>query len=78
MVKMQADKVKADFKNVLKKVQKGEDIIVTYGKDNKQVAIITSCLNNKKKKRKLGLLEGKGKVIFKDDFKMDTEELLNS
>jgi hypothetical protein len=31
-----------------------------------------------KKKRKLGILRGKGSVIFKDDFKMTDEEFLGS
>ncbi|MDR2233751.1 MAG: hypothetical protein LBE56_11635 [Tannerella sp.] len=28
------------------------------------------------KKRQLGLLDGKAKIVFKDDFEMTTEELL--
>ena len=31
----------------------------------------------KKKKRKLGLLKGKMKVVFADDFKMTEEEFIN-
>ncbi|GHT67362.1 hypothetical protein FACS189452_04920 [Bacteroidia bacterium] len=29
------------------------------------------------KKRKLGILDGKAKVVFRDDWSMTTEELLN-
>ena len=31
---------------------------------------------NTSKKRKLGILDGKAKIVFKDDFEMTTEELL--
>ncbi len=33
-------------------------------------------LQEKSKKRKIGFLDGKAKIVFKDDFEMTTEELL--
>ena len=68
---------KARFSEVLEKVQKGESIGVLYGKNKKPVAKLVPITETKQKKRKLGLLEGKMKVVFADDFKMTEEEFVN-
>lgn len=68
---------KAQFSEVLEKVQQGESIGVLYGKNKKPVAKLVPMTKPKKKKRKLGLLEGKMKVVFADDFKMTEEEFIN-
>lgn len=68
---------KAHFSEVLEKVQQGESIGVLYGKNKKPVAKLVPMNEPKKKKRKLGILEGKMKVVFADDFKMTEEEFIN-
>ena len=71
---------KAHFSEVLEKVQQGESIGVLYGKNKKPVAKLVPMNGSKSKKigkRKLGLLEGKMKVVFAPDFKMTEEEFIN-
>lgn len=69
---------KAHFSEVLEKVQQGESFGITYGKSKKLVAEINPPKKQiPKKKRKLGILEGKVKNVFADDFKMTDEELLD-
>jgi len=68
---------KAHFSEVLEKVQQGESIGVLYGKSKKPVAKLVPIAKPKKKKRKLGILEGKVKFVFADDFKMTEEEFIN-
>ncbi len=68
---------KAQFSEVLELVQQGESVGVLFGKNKKPVAKLVPMTRAKKKKRKLGILEGKGSVIFADDFKMTEEEFIN-
>lgn len=68
---------KAHFSEVLEKVQQGESIGVLYGKNKKPVAKLVPMTEPKKKKRKLGILDGKMKIVFADDFKMTEEEFIN-
>ena len=59
-------------------MQQGESFEITYGKNKKPVAKIVPIYGAKpKRKRKLGILDGKMKVIFADDFKMTEEEFLD-
>ncbi len=58
-------------------VKKGENIAVTYGKKKEIVAYI-SPEPPERPKRRAGILEGKATFTFSDDFKMTTEEFLNS
>ncbi|MFZ4615646.1 MAG: type II toxin-antitoxin system Phd/YefM family antitoxin [Rectinemataceae bacterium] len=69
--------LKAHFSEILDLVQHGERIGILYGKKKKPIAMIVPYVEDKPEgKRKLGTLEGKAKVIFKDDFAMTAEELL--
>lgn len=69
---------KAHFSDLLDEVQRGETIEIVYGKKKTPVARLVPVNGTKtKKKRKLGLLEGKVKYIFADDFKMSEEEFVN-
>ena len=67
---------KANFSEALKKVLAGEVIEISYGKSKEIVARLVPKENKKKPKRKIGILEGKGKVIFSEDFKMTEKEFL--
>ena len=69
---------KAQFSEVLEMVQQGETVELVYGKKRKPVARLVPINSLKpKKKRKLGILEGKVKVKFAKDFKMTEEEFIN-
>lgn len=68
---------KAHFSEVLEKVQQGESVGVLYGKSKKPVAkLVPMDEPIKKKKRKFGILDGKVKITFAEDFKMSEDELL--
>lgn len=57
---------------------KRESFGILYGKKKKPVAkIVPFEKSKKKKKRKIGILDGKMKVVFADDFKMTEEEFIN-
>jgi len=70
---------KARFSEVLELVQQGESVGVLFGKNKKPVAKLVPMNGSETKsgKRKLGLLEGKMKVVFAPDFKMTEEEFIN-
>lgn len=68
---------KSGFSQVLKDVGHGEEIIVSYGKSKKKVAVVIPFEKYEKKpKRQLGLLEGKAFCIIKKNFKITDEEFL--
>ena len=76
MKTMTVGEFKSQFSKVLEKVKKGEEIAVTYGK-GKAVVGIFAPPQKKKLKRKLGILQGKVKVVFAKDFKMTEAEFIN-
>jgi antitoxin (DNA-binding transcriptional repressor) of toxin-antitoxin stability system len=72
---MSVGEFKAHFSQVLKDVENGEKIGITFGR-KKEVKAFLVPSDEQKEPRKLGILEGRGKVVFKDDFKITEEELL--
>ena len=78
MKTLQLTRNKANFSSILKDVEAGDEVTITYGKKNQAVAVIIPYEKWKKnQKRKLGTLEGKMSVHFADDFAMTDEELIN-
>ena len=73
---MSVGELKTNFSEVLKRVQSGEEIGIAYGKNKVIVARLVPKNTAKKMKRKIGILDGKGKVKFSRDFKLTTEEFL--
>jgi antitoxin (DNA-binding transcriptional repressor) of toxin-antitoxin stability system len=71
---MSVGEFKAHFSQVLKDVENGEKIGITFGRKKEVKAFLVP--SETKEPRKLGVLEGRGKVVFKDDFKITEEELL--
>lgn len=77
MKTLPAGELKAQFSEVLEKVQKGESFTILHGKDKKPVAMIVPFRAPAKgSPRQIGILEGKVKLKFSPDFKMTEEELL--
>lgn len=74
---MSVGQFKSNFSEVLKKVLGGEEIGISYGKKKEIVAKLVPRDTLKKPERKIGILEGKGKVSFSKDFKMTEEEFLS-
>ena len=69
---------KTHLSEVLERVQHGESFGITYGKSKKLVAEINPPRKQKpKKKRKIGVLDGKMEIVFADDFKMTEEDLID-
>jgi antitoxin (DNA-binding transcriptional repressor) of toxin-antitoxin stability system len=65
--------LKAHFSEALDDVRAGHTIKVLYGRKHEPVAQLAP-LNTGYGKRKLGVLKGKGEVIFHDDFKFKSVE----
>jgi prevent-host-death family protein len=60
---------KANLSTLLKEVQTGSEIAISCGKKREAIAVIICYKEYKRrKKRQLGTLKGKMKVIFKKDF----------
>lgn len=69
--------LKAQFSEIMEKVKNGESFGILYGKKKKPIAMIVPFQEKEKKKeRKLGILDGKVTITFADDFKMTEEEFL--
>ncbi|MEJ2880680.1 type II toxin-antitoxin system Phd/YefM family antitoxin [Pedobacter sp. GR22-6] len=67
---------KTHFAEVLEQVKAGIGFAVTYGRKKEIVGYFLPESLIEKPARKLGILEGKATVVFKDDFKMSEEDLI--
>jgi len=77
MKTLPVDEVKAQLSEILEKVKQGESFGILYGKKKRPIAMIVPYLDSEKKKeRKIGILDGKVKITFADNFKMTEEEFL--
>ena len=71
--------VRTHFSSLIKEVEAGHEIGVSFGRKKEMVAVIIPFARyTKGKKRRLGTLEGKGSVTFSEDWAMTDEDLLNS
>ncbi len=76
MLQMTVGDLKAQFSMVLQQIKAGNDVEILYGRSKKPVARITGVEKAKKKRRPLGLLEGKGVFTEVGDGKITLEEFL--
>ncbi len=68
---------KAHFSEVLDHVQHGEEIAISYGRKKERVAVMVPYKKyQQKKKRTLGVMEGKATYKVRKGFKISAEELL--
>ncbi len=67
---------KANFSEVLKKVIAGEEIAISYGRKKEVVARIVPKQSGKKARRKIGVWEGKSKIVFAKNFAITESEFL--
>ncbi len=66
------------FEPILREITSGEEIILTNNENAERVAVIIPFATwQKRQKRQLGTLQGKGTVIFEEDFGMTEEEFAN-
>ena len=71
--------VRKQFSMILREVESGKEIGVSFGKNKKIIAVIISIDEYKKiNTRKLGTLRDKGSVEFAKDWELSDEELLRS
>jgi antitoxin (DNA-binding transcriptional repressor) of toxin-antitoxin stability system len=68
---------KTNLSEIAQKVLKGEEFIVTHGRKKTKMFKVSPLDEVKQTKRKLGILKGKVKVKFHDDWEMSEEELLD-
>ena len=74
---LQVGALKHHFSDALKKIQNGENIIISFWKKKENVAGLISIDNFKTKhNRQLGLLKNRGSFKLMDDFKISDHELL--
>ncbi|MDR0475825.1 MAG: prevent-host-death protein [Treponema sp.] len=77
MKAMAVGELKTHFSEVLEEVKQGQKVGILYGRVKKPVAMIVPYQEEKKGERKIGVLDGKAKITFREDFEMTTEELFN-
>jgi len=79
MKALQSAEAKTHFSSVLREVEAGNEVAITYGRKKQTIAVIVPYdLWKKTKKRQLGTLRTRATVRFSADFAMSDEELLNS
>jgi antitoxin (DNA-binding transcriptional repressor) of toxin-antitoxin stability system len=66
--------VKTHFSEILEEVKQGKKVGILYGRTKKPVAMIVPYTEKKRARRKIGILDGKIKIEFKDNFEMTAEE----
>lgn len=70
---------KSKFSDVLKALQAGEEIAVSYGKKHETIGVLVPYAKYRKKRpRKIGALQGKATFRMKADFKISDEEFFES
>ena len=67
--------LKTHFSQILNEVRQGEKVGILYGRAKEPVAMIVPYHEEKKTERRIGILDGKVTIEFRDDFAMTTEEL---
>jgi len=68
--------LQVNVSELLETLSNGQSIELLEKQGNNPIAMIIPFVKAAKAKRKLGLLEGKGEVIIKEDFKMTEKELI--
>ena len=77
MKAMAVGELKTHFSEILEEVRHGKKVGILYGRAKEPVAMIVPYSEGKKTERKIGVLDGKVKIEFSDNFEMSTEELCN-
>ena len=79
METLKVGELKSKFSRVLQRIQAGEEIIISFGKSDKKIAVIVPYDKYMSHSpRPLGLLKGKAECTIKDDFQITDEEFLGS
>ena len=74
-----AAEIRTHFSSLLKEVESGNEIGISYGRKRETIAVIVPIDEYKKiKMKRLGTLEGKVKLEFKGEWAISDEEFLHS
>ena len=76
MKAMSVGELKTNFSEVLEKVKQGQEIGIVYGRMKKPVAMIVPYREEKKGKRKIGIMDGKATIKIMGDGKISEEDFL--
>ena len=76
MKTMAVGEIKTRFSKILEEIRHGEKVGISYGRSKKPIAMIVPYVEKEKTERKIGILDGKTRIEFRDDFEMTAEELL--
>jgi antitoxin (DNA-binding transcriptional repressor) of toxin-antitoxin stability system len=76
MKTMAFGELKTRFSKILEELRQGEKVGISYGRSKKPVAVLVPYGERGKAERKIGILDGKTRIEFRDDFEMTAEELL--
>ena len=68
---------KSNLAQIIEKILKGEEYVVSYGRKKKKIFKVVPYREGKPN-RKLGVLEGKATAEFSKDWKITTKEFLGS
>ncbi|MDR0722695.1 MAG: prevent-host-death protein [Treponema sp.] len=75
MKAMPVGELKTHFSEVLETVKQGNKIGILYGRTKRPVAMIVPYVEEKVMNRKIGILDGKITIAFRDNFEINPEEL---
>ncbi|EGC77917.1 type II toxin-antitoxin system Phd/YefM family antitoxin [Treponema denticola] len=78
MKTLSAATIRTNFSSLLKEVELGKEIGITFGRKKETIAVIVPIEEYKRiKVRKLGTLEGKATVEFSENWAITDEEFIN-
>ena len=70
---------KAQFSSVIKELQEGQPITITYGKKRTKLAVLVPYDQFvKSAERQIGVLQGKASYVMHDDFTITDEAFLTA
>jgi prevent-host-death family protein len=79
MQEVTVGELKANFSEYLEKVAGGEEILISFGKKRKRVAVLLPYhRHGRGPERRLGLLKARGKCVIRKGFKFTDQEMLLS
>ena len=79
METLKVGELKSKFSDVLQRVQAGEEIIISFGKKDKKIAVLVPYDKYiSDSPRPLGILKGQAKCRIGDDFQISDEDFLVS
>ena len=78
MKTLSAATIRTNFSSLLKEVELGKEIGITFGRKKETIAVIVPIEEYKRiKVRKLGTLEGKAPVEFSENWAITDEDFIN-